>query len=295
MACPAGGKPSVTNPAPPAPRAVAFLETLEMSAETEAMWKTLSRLALEAKQLHIAERWEADWRWGLGWKGPPLAQEVAWQPRPTRAFSARAVPGQIPGWEGGSFIWPLCFGLLARRLVLSHLKTCFFMSGLLHARQPKANRPCVQRWGRGRPFAPSSDPTEPCRGAALTAGSSLPPTTHRCFAALGHVSKARFLHETNEIADQVAKETVSGEPGDPHAAVPVSVLVHRGSGVLSCFPSLPQNTHTPPLFPHPAGAPFFLGQRGIRRLLVSQGLETCFLSGRGWHRLLPGPHPPGHA
>ncbi|XP_053239953.1 intraflagellar transport protein 172 homolog isoform X3 [Podarcis raffonei] len=64
-------------------RAVAFLETLEMSAETEAMWKTLSRLALEAKQLHIAER---------------------------------------------------------------------------------------------------------------------------CFAALGHVSKARFLHETNEIADQVAKE-----------------------------------------------------------------------------------------
>ncbi|XP_048371540.1 intraflagellar transport protein 172 homolog [Sphaerodactylus townsendi] len=64
-------------------RAVAFLETLEMSTEAEAMWKTLSRLALEAKQLHIAER---------------------------------------------------------------------------------------------------------------------------CFAALGHVSKARFLHETNEIADQVAKE-----------------------------------------------------------------------------------------
>ncbi|KAH0622981.1 hypothetical protein JD844_025935 [Phrynosoma platyrhinos] len=64
-------------------RAVDFLETLEMSAETEAMWKTLSRLALEAKQLHIAER---------------------------------------------------------------------------------------------------------------------------CFAALGHVSKARFLHETNEIADQAAKE-----------------------------------------------------------------------------------------
>ncbi|TFJ98085.1 POU domain, class 5, transcription factor 1 [Platysternon megacephalum] len=64
-------------------RAAAFLETLEMSTETDAMWKTLSRLALEAKQLHIAER---------------------------------------------------------------------------------------------------------------------------CFSALGHVSKARFLHETNEIADQVAKE-----------------------------------------------------------------------------------------
>lgn len=42
------------------PRAVAFLETLEMSTETEAMWKTLSRLALEAKQLHIAERCAGD-------------------------------------------------------------------------------------------------------------------------------------------------------------------------------------------------------------------------------------------
>ncbi|XP_034555797.1 intraflagellar transport protein 172 homolog [Notolabrus celidotus] len=37
-------------------RATAFLETLEMSSETEAMWKTLSKLALEAHQLHIAER-----------------------------------------------------------------------------------------------------------------------------------------------------------------------------------------------------------------------------------------------
>lgn len=32
-----------------------------MSAETEAMWKTLSRLALEAKQLHVAERWVGIW------------------------------------------------------------------------------------------------------------------------------------------------------------------------------------------------------------------------------------------
>ncbi|KAM9703852.1 intraflagellar transport protein 172 homolog [Menidia menidia] len=40
-------------------RATAFLETLEMSAETEAMWKTLSKLALEARQLHIAERCSA--------------------------------------------------------------------------------------------------------------------------------------------------------------------------------------------------------------------------------------------
>ncbi|XP_027896583.1 intraflagellar transport protein 172 homolog [Xiphophorus couchianus] len=37
-------------------RATAFLETLEMLPETEAMWKTLSKLALEARQLHIAER-----------------------------------------------------------------------------------------------------------------------------------------------------------------------------------------------------------------------------------------------
>uniref|UniRef100_A0A1A8U1D0 Intraflagellar transport protein 172 homolog n=1 Tax=Nothobranchius furzeri TaxID=105023 RepID=A0A1A8U1D0_NOTFU len=37
-------------------RAVEFLETLEMSSENEAMWKKLSKLALEAGQLHIAER-----------------------------------------------------------------------------------------------------------------------------------------------------------------------------------------------------------------------------------------------
>ncbi|KAI0233465.1 hypothetical protein LSAT2_016275, partial [Lamellibrachia satsuma] len=37
-------------------RAVTFLERLEMSSETDAMWRTLSRLALEATQLHIAER-----------------------------------------------------------------------------------------------------------------------------------------------------------------------------------------------------------------------------------------------
>ncbi|XP_054618204.1 intraflagellar transport protein 172 homolog [Dunckerocampus dactyliophorus] len=34
----------------------AFLETLEMSPETEAKWKTLRNLALEAGQVHIAER-----------------------------------------------------------------------------------------------------------------------------------------------------------------------------------------------------------------------------------------------
>lgn len=40
-------------------RAVSFLETLEMSAETEAMWKTLSKLAMEDRRLHIAERYHS--------------------------------------------------------------------------------------------------------------------------------------------------------------------------------------------------------------------------------------------
>ena len=37
-------------------RAVAFLETLEMSSETEAMWQSLAKIALEEQQLYIAER-----------------------------------------------------------------------------------------------------------------------------------------------------------------------------------------------------------------------------------------------
>ena len=37
-------------------RAVSFLEGLEMSPETEAMWKTLSKVAMENKELFIAER-----------------------------------------------------------------------------------------------------------------------------------------------------------------------------------------------------------------------------------------------
>uniref|UniRef100_A0A3B3CG72 Intraflagellar transport 172 n=1 Tax=Oryzias melastigma TaxID=30732 RepID=A0A3B3CG72_ORYME len=37
-------------------QAMDFLETMEMSVEIEAMWKMLSKLALEAQQLHIAER-----------------------------------------------------------------------------------------------------------------------------------------------------------------------------------------------------------------------------------------------
>ncbi|XP_078486595.1 intraflagellar transport protein 172 homolog [Ciona intestinalis] len=37
-------------------RATSFLETLEMSPETEAMWKTLSKLSLAGRQLIIAER-----------------------------------------------------------------------------------------------------------------------------------------------------------------------------------------------------------------------------------------------
>ena len=37
-------------------RAVQYLESLELTPETEAMWKTLSQLSLESEQLHIAER-----------------------------------------------------------------------------------------------------------------------------------------------------------------------------------------------------------------------------------------------
>lgn len=37
-------------------RALNFLETLEMTSETEAMWKTLGDLTLQARQLKIAER-----------------------------------------------------------------------------------------------------------------------------------------------------------------------------------------------------------------------------------------------
>ena len=37
-------------------RAVEYLEKLEMTAETEAMWRTLARMSLESRHLHIAER-----------------------------------------------------------------------------------------------------------------------------------------------------------------------------------------------------------------------------------------------
>ncbi len=37
-------------------RALMFLETLEMTPETEAMWKSLGELALKSRQLKIAER-----------------------------------------------------------------------------------------------------------------------------------------------------------------------------------------------------------------------------------------------
>ena len=49
VCCSLTGLPSLS-------RAVAFLETLEMSSETEAMWQSLAKMALEEQQLHIAER-----------------------------------------------------------------------------------------------------------------------------------------------------------------------------------------------------------------------------------------------
>ena len=35
-------------------RAITYLESLETTPETEAMWRTLARLSLENKQLHVA-------------------------------------------------------------------------------------------------------------------------------------------------------------------------------------------------------------------------------------------------
>eukprot|EP00052_Salpingoeca_macrocollata_P025012 m.226452 g.226452 ORF g.226452 m.226452 type:complete len:1747 (+) comp22359_c0_seq2:150-5390(+) len=40
-------------------RAAAFLETLEMTSETETMWRTLAGLTLESRELHIAQRCQA--------------------------------------------------------------------------------------------------------------------------------------------------------------------------------------------------------------------------------------------
>ena len=37
-------------------RALTFLETLEMTRETEAMWKTLAELTLSSRRLVVAER-----------------------------------------------------------------------------------------------------------------------------------------------------------------------------------------------------------------------------------------------
>ena len=38
-------------------RALTFLETLEMTPETEAMWRSLGELTLKARKLKMAERW----------------------------------------------------------------------------------------------------------------------------------------------------------------------------------------------------------------------------------------------
>lgn len=80
--------------------------------------------------------------------------------------------------------------------------------------------PCLRGWRAGVCMA------------SHTAGDSARLTLPRCFSALGNVSKARFLHETNEIADQVAKEYVSQ----------ASLLLCRSSDSLAhvCVPCLHQ-------------------------------------------------------
>jgi len=47
---------SVATPTYAVFRALQYLETLEMTADTESMWKTLGGLALHAKNLPVAER-----------------------------------------------------------------------------------------------------------------------------------------------------------------------------------------------------------------------------------------------
>lgn len=55
----------------------------------------------------------------------------------------------------------------------------------------------------------------------------------RCFAALGNVAKARFLHETNTIADQAAQEHVSQTPSAVQGSCfPANTCVH----VIFCVP-----------------------------------------------------------
>lgn len=53
-----------------------------------------------------------------------------------------------------------------------------------------------------------------------------PRALHRCFAALGCVAKAHFLHETNVIADKAAKEHVSCA-----MRMPLYVPLHLFSGM----------------------------------------------------------------
>lgn len=82
-----------------------------MSTETEAMWKTLSRLALEAKQLHIAERYRQEPSTPLntfpsGGHCPPesLSQWPRFWPRRTVHFNVTCEPGcMVFSSPGGGF------------------------------------------------------------------------------------------------------------------------------------------------------------------------------------------------
>ena len=47
-------------------RALSFLESLDMTSETEAMWRTLANLTLQDRKLRIAERL-GGWGGGVGW------------------------------------------------------------------------------------------------------------------------------------------------------------------------------------------------------------------------------------
>lgn len=82
---------------------------------------------------------------------------------------------------------------------------------------------------------------EPRGRQDLCGSSRVGRSLSRCFAALGHVSKARFLHDTNEVADQVAKEYVSGvqsicgslSPALPHIPSVLPGLETENSALLA--------------------------------------------------------------
>lgn len=86
-------------------RALLFLETLEMTSETESMWRTLADLTLGARQLRMAQRWVGWEETRGGWVGQHLTV-VVWcvqvLRRPGGCVQSPLHPGGgLIGREGG--------------------------------------------------------------------------------------------------------------------------------------------------------------------------------------------------